>query len=757
MHQSPFGALLRTSRLAAGLTQEALAERARVSARTIADLERGVNQLPRHDTLARLLAALPLPPQQLALLRAAALPVQMPFAEVETAISPLPVPPAPLIGRRGELTEACRRLCDGTTRLLTLTGPAGVGKTRLALEIAQEVHDHFTDGIVFVDLTRLTQAERLPEALRFPPTSEKSPVEQVTDYLAARHILLVCDNCEHVIAGAAFIAQMIALCPRLVVLATSRVLLHVRAEHRLPIAPLPLAEAAMLFEERAHAVLPDGTFDPTLVERICRRLDCLPLAIELAATRVTFFSLSELAAHLENGLAALRGGASDLPEHQQTMHDAIEWSYALLSPEQQRCFRALGVFPDGWTWQAAEAVCGETSEHEQVVAAIVALADASLVSLAFPTANQARFSMLSLLREFALEQLRRHDEEDQYRQRHAAYYAHQVETVERQGEKLPLPDWDPLLDGSNVRAALQWALTHGDVRLGLRLTALLRGWWANRQMLQEAEQWEARLLDLVRHDEHPEIPDDERAQTLYEAGNILLARGRDAQAEVLAREALEQSERIGDLCGVSATCAILGQCAQRRGDLALAGEYFTASDDAALRSGYHDLRGFTLRNLAELARLRGDLTLATQLYQQALAVVRERGMRWGVALISALLGRLACAQGDYNVAKQRFRESMTAFQEFESPTYVAWCLEGYAQVLSDEGRHADTVRLCAAAATLRADADSPLPGVEEILFDQLLATAQATLTPECYQATWTEGAAMTLAEAVAAALSDGTD
>jgi len=371
--QTSFRRLLKHYRQAAGLSQEALAARAGLSARAISDLERGIYQRPRFDTLQLLLGALALPEPQQALLRAAAEPEQatgVPEAAPPAPTFPsLPLAPTPLIGRAAERAQLLRLVQSAEGRLVTITGPSGVGKTRLAVQVASELAPAFPDGVGWVALAPLQAAALVPEVvaqrLHLREQLDTPRLEQVHAFLQPQHCLLVLDNYEHLLDAAAFVAELLAACPHLHVLVTSRAPLRLQAEQVFPLAPLPLTDAVALFQARAQAVRPGGAAEEPLVGAICARVDRLPLAIELAAMQVRLLSLPDLLARLRERLALLQGGARDLPARQQTMRDAIAWSYELLSAEQQRCFRALGVCGGAGRWRRRRRLAGPRGSVRQ--------------------------------------------------------------------------------------------------------------------------------------------------------------------------------------------------------------------------------------------------------------------------------------------------------------------------------------------------------------------------------------------------------
>ncbi|HEU5330783.1 MAG TPA: helix-turn-helix domain-containing protein, partial [Thermomicrobiales bacterium] len=449
---SAFGGLLRRYRLAAGLTQEALAERAGVSARAVGDLERDGGRAPRLDTVALLVGALALPPEHEAQLRAAARP------DLETAerdrprpngASPLLTPPTPLIGREQEVATALALLrhdAHGGTpvRLLTLTGPGGVGKTRLALHLAAELRADFPGAVQVVSLAALTEpALVLPAiagALGVREVSGQALLTSLAAALGEQPALLVLDNCEQVLDAAPQLAALLAAAPRLQVIATSRTPLEIRGEQQFPVLPLalpapdavPLADqagqsaAVRLFLDRARAAQPGfalTTANVAAVVAICRRLDGLPLALELAAPRLQLLSPRALLARLDSRLPLLTGGAADLPARQRTLRATLDWSHALLAPAEQTLFARLAVFAGGASLAAIEAIGGDAGDAPaDVLACLEALLRASLLRRTTDDAGDVRIGMLETIREYAAERLAVSGEEDAIRSQHAAYY-----------------------------------------------------------------------------------------------------------------------------------------------------------------------------------------------------------------------------------------------------------------------------------------------------------------------------------------------
>ena len=714
-----FGILLKHYRQSIGLTQEALAEMANLSPRTISDLERGINRSPRYATFELLADALSLSVQKRDLLKAALQPSidLQPGREVDRPHQSLPLPPARLIGREKERIHALEMIRREGVRLLTLTGPSGVGKTRLALEVAQDLAPTFTNGSVFIPLAQLRDASLVPDVLaqtfRIREAASVSTSELVISFLQDKHLLLVLDNLEQILDCSPFIASLVANCPQLVLLTTSRTLLRLRVEQEYLLSPLPIDDAVALFCERIQLVRPDGYFPQEEVTSICEQLDCLPLALELAAMQGRLLSLSEIQKRLERRFELLRGGARDLPARQQTMEDAIAWSYELLSEPQQKCFRALSIFEGGWTLEAAEAVCwgADISPAETHLLTLAALVEASLVQTE-TTQSGIRFSMLELIREYARNHLRAAGEEEFCQYQHASYYARLAETAEALFDKGPADFVLSLaMELRNVQTALQWAEANREVELGLRLLGFARLWHVLGQPSQ-AVRWLERMLDLDRRSREngmTAVPDWMRISKLISLGRVLLGSGNLDSAENATAEALDLSEQTGDKRGETSAWANLGMIAQASGKLRKAEEAFEKSAQHANLAGDDRLEYQAKVNLAEIARQHGNLSHASDLLEDALVSAKRLQMGWDVAIITSLVARLAYQQKNFPLAKDSFRESLMRLRIFGSPTFIAWCLEGCAEVLCEAGLFRTTTHLCAAATKMRKQAGTPLP------------------------------------------------
>ena len=660
-----------------------------MSARAISDLERGVHQVPRLETVRMLADALGLDAADRAALLAAARPepVATPAGSMgRSALDPLPLPPTRLIGREAEVTALCDLLSVSGVRLVTLTGAGGTGKTHLALSVAAEVRHRFPDGVVFVDLSPLTDpalvVPAIATALRVGEVAAEPRLQTLSRALRVRRMLVLLDNCEQVLEAAADVAALLATCPEVVILATSRIPLHIRAEREVMVTALslptpdrlpPLVElacvpAVALFVERARAARADfalTTGNAMAVAAICQRLDGLPLAIELAAARVKMLPPPALLARLEQRLPVLTGGGRDLPARQRTMRDAIAWSYDLLPPAEQALFRHLAIFAGGCTLAAAEAVAGP-EEAPAVFDGVGALLDQGLLRQMPGVEDEPRYQMFETVREFALEQLVASGEELPVRRRHAMYCVGLAEPLPligrwRRPEEALLTRLEAEHD--NLRAALAWLDEAGEHRAALQLAGRLGPFWFYHGHLREGRRW---LMGALAKRDGASLA--EIGAGLFWAGTLAEYQGDYALGDVLLAECLAIRRDLGDQAGVLHTLGVLAAGAEYRGDE----ERCVALNDEALRMarelGDQTRIAYTLDSLSDAAYRRGDLTAAAALADEALALYRTLGDPYFVAIANLLVAQVALARGHVAEAATLYEQILGEFRRFGSKT-----------------------------------------------------------------------------------------
>lgn len=737
----PFGALLRRFRTLAGLTQESLADRAGISVRAVSDLERGINRTPRADTLELLAAALALAPHDRAALIAAAHPDLGTTSVVTSApigasgSSRLPLPPTPLIGREADVLRGLRLLQRAETRLVTVTGPGGVGKTHLALELARQCQGRFASGAIFVDLSTIRDTALVPAALAQALGLRESPAEALLDTLKealrARSMLLLLDNVEQVVGCAPLLADILAACPAIVVLATSRAPLRLRAEQVLALDPLAVSDAATLFYARATALRDDVILAPTEVTALCEQMDCLPLAIELCAAQLGALSLADLRQRMSSGVGLPHTGPRDLPARHQSLRHTIDWSYNLLSPAAQALFRRLAAFAGGATLPAIQVVCAPNDgADEDALPNVMTLVEASLLRMQDVANGPARYYMLATIHDYARDRLRDAGEQERYASRHADYFASLDGDEPSLTRELP-----------NARAGLTWALETGRNVTGMALLARFGRIWYLSGQLSEMRTWLEAFLALDAASKTP-APLALRTNALFGAARLAYDRGDTGVAATLADESLQAAREADDAEGMSNAFVMLGQIAQNRGEVARADNLFDESLVWARKSNNLHSISTALGFYAQSAQAAGDLPRAVALQEEALAAARANGSLWGEALTETHLGLLTFAQRRYRDARRHYEHAVSLYRTFGSDIYLTWCLEGIAALDAAEGSHAHAVEICAGADALRAKGHAPRPAGEQTTFDGVLAACRVALGEDAYQSAWAVGSAL---------------
>jgi predicted ATPase/DNA-binding XRE family transcriptional regulator len=804
---APFGQWLKQRRKELYLTQEGLAQRIGCSDIAIRKIESGTRRPSKQ--VAELLADLfkvPAAEREAFVIFARGLDDRARPPERISQQPPgnLPALLARLIGRDEVAAEIGRLLLQDEVHLLTLTGPPGIGKTRLALQVASDVAVHFDDGVYFVPLAPISDpglvAPAIAQAIGVSVSGGISMEERLAQHLDGKEELLLLDNFEQVVQATSLISYLLTACPRLKLLVTSRELLRVQGEHRFPVPPLALPERAhlqdlalltecpsvALFTQRARAIKHD--FDLTeenaqSVAEICIRLDGMPLPLELAAARITLLSPREIVGQLDSHLKLLVGGARDLPPRQATLRGALEWSYALLDAGERLLFARLAVFVGGCTLSAAQAICNARGDLPfDLLHGLSSLIDKSLLKRE-QLLGESRYSMLEMVREYAAERLDEGGEGADIKRVHAEYHLLFAEAAASQLESPEQAAWLNRLESihDDMRAALQWSeCPEGDPQLGLRLAVALAPFWTVRGYFDEARDRLSRVFSRYEGQKRSIL----LARAYARAGRFAFRQSDYAAARRYYAESLAMSKELGDKYAIAVALKGLGNVATEEGDYLKASDlfeqgiamsrelgdplqladYLVGSAWAAVHQSnfalatsqfeealsicraleHKEEAAFALSGLGEVAVRQGDYARAEILLEESLTMRREIDDRWGTAISLGTMAWAALRQGDDARARQLLKESIGMRKELGDKGGIAWCLERFAEIERKRGRSERAARLYGAADDLRQRVDTGVDPPERSEHERSIALARAQLGPARWDSAWAVGRAMSL-------------
>src|SRR5579875_2406922 len=687
----------------------------------------------------------------------------------------LPTQLTPLIGREWEMASVMALLRKPEVRLLTLCGAAGIGKTRLAIQVATDLREDFADGAAFVSLAPLRDAElvhaTIAHTLGLTDPGHEPQASRLRTFLQHKHLLLVLDNFEQVIDAASSLMDLLAACPYLKLLVTSREVLHLRAEQQFTVPPLALPDlthlpdstvvaqyaAVKLFVQRAQAVKHDFEITPTNVRpiaEICTRLDGLPLALELAAARIRLLSPAALLSRLDRRFEILTGGANDLPERQRTLRATLVWSYELLSARERRLLRRLAVFVGGCMLSAVEALWRTLDQAESsVLDAITSLMDKSLVYQREDVGGEPRLLMLETVREYAWEALATDEEMDAVRHAHAAYYLALAEEAESHLISHELPTWLHRLEQEldNLRAAFAWFLASQQHNAALRLHNALWLFWLNMH-IGEGQRWDEQFLTACAATSSL-LEDKAKAKFFYDAAMRAYFARNIARAGELAEEGLRIARSIGDKAAIALALNMKAQYALDQGEYALVDTLTQESLPIFKELGNAWRVAEALFYTAYAFCLRGDYVKARLLGEEGLVLCQEVGEPATIVRTLQALAYFAYAQHDYVTAWQRFAEGLLPSQALNSRQLLSSCLIGLGVVAQAQGQLDWAAQLWGAAAQATKSSSAPESNIyqwqnefvrHQFDYERLVARTRTELGEESFIVAWDEGQTLTV-------------
>jgi predicted ATPase/DNA-binding CsgD family transcriptional regulator len=684
----------------------------------------------------------------------------------------LPLQLSSFVGREREMAQA-EELLSGN-RLLTLTGPGGSGKTRLALAVAHEVAETFDDGVWLVELAPLSDPELVPQAvasvLGVRETPGTAPVDSLRAHLGSRRTLLILDNCEHLVAACASLAEVLLRhCPNLRVLATSRETLGVMGETLLVVPPLSLPdprhpptvdglsdyEAARLFTDRARAVRPDFALtqgNAAAVAQICYRLDGIPLAIELAAARARALSAEQISARLENSFRLLTGSGRSTLAHHGTLRATMEWSHDLLGREERILLRRLSTFAGGWTLGAVEAVCaGDGFKGGGILDPLASLVDKSLV-LVVEHEGEPRYRLLETLRQYAAEKLEEAGEDAALGRRHAEFFLGLAELAAPELKGHEQVGWLGHLETEhgNLRAAMRWLLWSGEADDAVRLAWALRLFWYVRGHQSEGYRYTTQALQ-----KGDVLPASLRAKALCTAGLMSYGLESIERTRRLWEESAVLFRQTEDKQGLAISLAGIGLMTLQRGDLERAGAHFAEALELYRELGDRWGVSSVLSHLGIISLRRDDQALATRYFEEALGIAREigDGLIGSIALYNLALEE-SRVRGDHERAEELFAEGLRLAVEMGDKANAAYCLEGLAGLISTRGGLPRAARLFGASEALLEAVGAPryAQAQARVLYEGAVQSLRSRLGQDAFEVAWAEGRQMTAEESIAYAL-----